>query len=507
MAGFLTEELGLSARLDLVHQAAVAVGHAHQQGVVHRDLKPSNVLVTAEGHARVADFGLAWHEGADTLTASGTVVGTPHYMAPEHFGIVKGSIRDQRVDVWALGVMLYQAVALTLPFDGKTPVELMASVSRPPPRLQSDDPGFSRAIGAVCAQALQLQPEARYADAGAMADALGAALAAGDSQRGAKPVLAWVGVAIGVLALVAAGSLFPLRPEAASDSPVTPGSVDPIVPSTEPKKRSVGWALSEGQSWATTYGYHSDETREGEPAKYDMQYSLRFRVTSADTQEARIRVALERLQFAMREGDGATTMRIDSHTPDDQSTDRSRGVTTIRIPLPSELAFSVRMAIPSGRVESVRGATAIRKTILAHASQLERLVLEKALQDLDDDHLREFFDLQFCVLPSAAAAEASTWKRVAAIHPAGLLLRVQVRARWTGAEELTWESVNVVDAAPGVHPNSLRGRIVLKDGRVVESRADLKTVLNERNQLKQVHLSFILGGDRPSPVDAVSGSR
>jgi hypothetical protein len=196
-------------RLELVLQVARALAHAHSKGIVHRDLKPENVLLDADGCARVADFGLAranWGE-LERLTKSGAWVGTPHYLAPE---VVTGKATSvgPSVDVWALGVMLYQALTLELPFSGDTMTELAASIlsGRPsPPSAVAAE--VSPGLEAVCERALQVDPASRYPEAGAFADDLALALA---NHRPRALVLSqkrqrgrWL-VALGALTLLAA---------------------------------------------------------------------------------------------------------------------------------------------------------------------------------------------------------------------------------------------------------------------------------------------------------------
>ncbi|MBX3470040.1 MAG: serine/threonine protein kinase, partial [Planctomycetes bacterium] len=173
--------LDRSTRLRLLRDAAAAVGHAHARGVVHRDLKPSNVLIDrASGdvpRARVADFGMARLTGdsQDRLTRTGAMVGTPHYMAPEQ----AAGARDvgPPADVWALGVMLYEALVDRLPFDGETLQELVArlcAADPTPPRAL--DPALAPDLEAVVLRALAREPGERYPDAGALAADLDAFL-------------------------------------------------------------------------------------------------------------------------------------------------------------------------------------------------------------------------------------------------------------------------------------------------------------------------------------------
>ena len=98
---------------DIGVQVAGALAYAHQHGVIHRDIKPSNLLLDEAGSVWVADFGLARMEGQDDLTATGGVIGTRLYMAPEQYD----GWADPRSDVYSLGVTLYELLTLTAAFD------------------------------------------------------------------------------------------------------------------------------------------------------------------------------------------------------------------------------------------------------------------------------------------------------------------------------------------------------------------------------------------------------
>lgn len=138
-------------------EIADALAHAHERGVMHRDLKSTNVMITARG-ARVLDFGLAraleTHEidqlsqSQRSLTADGTIAGTLPYMAPE---LLRGERGDQRADIWALGVLLYEMVGGRRPFTGATGFELSAAIlHEPPPPLPESVPGRLAAIIERC---------------------------------------------------------------------------------------------------------------------------------------------------------------------------------------------------------------------------------------------------------------------------------------------------------------------------------------------------------------------
>jgi len=133
------ERLAPAEAAELIAQVADAVHYAHKQGLVHRDLKPANILIDAEGRPHVADFGLAVHED-EQRDRAGEVSGSASYMAPDQ---VRGEMHrhDGRVDVWALGVILYQLLAGRLPFGGKKPAEIFDEVLHrdPKPPRQIDD--------------------------------------------------------------------------------------------------------------------------------------------------------------------------------------------------------------------------------------------------------------------------------------------------------------------------------------------------------------------------------
>ena len=105
--------------------AARALDHAPAQGFLHRDVKPSNLMQCADGRTLVLDFGLTLEEGDARLTRSGDLVGSPAYMAPEQ---IRGEALDARTDVYALGVTLYEMLALRLPFLAKNQDELRKAV-------------------------------------------------------------------------------------------------------------------------------------------------------------------------------------------------------------------------------------------------------------------------------------------------------------------------------------------------------------------------------------------
>lgn len=157
----------------LVATIAHAVHFAHLRGLIHRDIKPSNILVDQAGVPNVADFGLAKRlsgSGAD-LTVSGELIGTPRYMAPEQAGGRKDL--TVAVDVYSLGVVLYERLTGRTPFTGDTVLDILRQArEHEPPRPSSIIPGLPRDLETICLKCLDKAPDKRYATADAVAEDL-----------------------------------------------------------------------------------------------------------------------------------------------------------------------------------------------------------------------------------------------------------------------------------------------------------------------------------------------
>ena len=155
-----------------------AVEHAHKQQVIHRDLKPANILLEdVDGYLypRVTDFGIAksLDSGDGVHTSTGVMLGTPHYMAPEQAEKEK----DHRMDIYSLGVILYELLTGRVPFSGASTIELyMAHLHLPPPRPGRLRPDLDPHLEAIVLKALAKEPHKRFSSCAAFANALNTSL-------------------------------------------------------------------------------------------------------------------------------------------------------------------------------------------------------------------------------------------------------------------------------------------------------------------------------------------
>ena len=123
--------LSVAKTIYIAKQVCEGLAEAHKLGVVHRDLKPQNIMIDKQGNAHIMDFGIARSTKAKGVTTSGMMIGTPDYMSPEQ---VEGKEVDQRADIYAMGVILYEMVTGTTPFHGETAVSIALAHTREKPR-------------------------------------------------------------------------------------------------------------------------------------------------------------------------------------------------------------------------------------------------------------------------------------------------------------------------------------------------------------------------------------
>ncbi|HWF91560.1 MAG TPA: serine/threonine-protein kinase [Terriglobales bacterium] len=169
MLGHRQEKMTLEASLQIAQEIAEALDYAHEQGVVHRDIKPANILITPEGHAKIADFGIAKLNQAQT-TLPGEVLGSPAYMAPEQ---LRGDGVDPRSDLFSAGVILYNMLTGFRPFQGDSATTICYKVvNRKPIFVSAFDASFPPELDRIVSKAIAKNPEERFQSGREMAEAI-----------------------------------------------------------------------------------------------------------------------------------------------------------------------------------------------------------------------------------------------------------------------------------------------------------------------------------------------
>ncbi|MEZ6189064.1 MAG: protein kinase [Planctomycetota bacterium] len=231
--------------VELARDVAQALHHAHERGAIHRDVKPANLIVGPTGNAVLTDFGLARdmdQDEAHRLTNSGSVVGTPYYMAPEQARGERELISGW-TDVYALGVVLYECLTYRVPFRAKTHLELTKKILGEAPQPPSQiEPAVDLELEGVVLKAMAKDPEDRYPTAQAMAEDLTnflegrpTSVGATAGQRVVRELRrrgAWLGGAVLITILILGGVWAAAAALAPSSGPLTPP--DPVTPPPPP---------------------------------------------------------------------------------------------------------------------------------------------------------------------------------------------------------------------------------------------------------------------------------
>src|SRR5205823_5037027 len=149
-----------------LRQSLEGLHYAHQRSILHRDLKPHNLLLTAEGHLKVSDFGLLKEADAPgtSLTSQSVLVGTPHYMSPEQ---TLGEALDERSDIFSLGTTFFHLLSGRLPFQGNTPTAVLVQIAQQTaPRLSEVAAQVPLPLSVIIHRMMARQREERYQDIG-----------------------------------------------------------------------------------------------------------------------------------------------------------------------------------------------------------------------------------------------------------------------------------------------------------------------------------------------------
>jgi serine/threonine-protein kinase len=248
--------LDATRTMDVVAQTAAGLQAAHAAGMIHRDIKPGNLLLTPRGIVKITDFGIAYTVGSASVTATGELVGTPSYLAPER---AMGEGAGPASDLYSLGIVAYECLAGVRPFSG-TPVEVaLAHWHRPLPPLP---PSVAADVTAFVMRLTAKDPARRADDAaevalraGLLRDGLStwsASLRQGEvtapaGQAGHRAVIAYAGAALAAVIVIVVASLIgfasPSRPVATSPAPAsslsaTPESSLPATPASSPRPTS-----------------------------------------------------------------------------------------------------------------------------------------------------------------------------------------------------------------------------------------------------------------------------
>jgi serine/threonine protein kinase len=188
--------LPLARALDIAVQASEGIGHAHEAGIAHRDVKPENLIVRRDGVVKILDFGLArlfrpgglsGDAGDFARTATGMILGTAGYLSPEQ---LRGEKADGRSDVFALGVVLYEMVTGSNPYQRTNPVDTFNAILREDPPTLNAAADAGGELARIVGRALAREPEERYGSGGELAADLArvrASLPAVDTPASSEP--------------------------------------------------------------------------------------------------------------------------------------------------------------------------------------------------------------------------------------------------------------------------------------------------------------------------------
>ena len=220
----------------IIGQAASALAAAHAAGVVHRDIKPANLLLCSDGTVKVTDFGIARAAGSSSVTSTGVMLGTPHYLSPEQVG---GQTATPASDFYALGVVAYECLTGNRPFEGEPMCVLIAHRDQPPPPVPATVPPALRDLVTAL---LGKDPEKRPTDGAAIAAQAERMKAAAPETEAVAPAAAYPSEPV-----VAAAPAVPAAEPSSPSTSILAVPPPPAAGSTPTRRR---WAWPKLPAWA-----------------------------------------------------------------------------------------------------------------------------------------------------------------------------------------------------------------------------------------------------------------
>lgn len=146
--------------IDYSRQISFALRHAHHNHIIHRDIKPHNILITADGRAKVTDFGIALAASSSTMTNAGSVIGSVHYFSPEQ---ARGGYTDEKSDLYSLGIVMYEMATGRVPFEGDSPITVALKHIQDQPKLPTElNPELPKSIENVIIKLMSKEQSSRY---------------------------------------------------------------------------------------------------------------------------------------------------------------------------------------------------------------------------------------------------------------------------------------------------------------------------------------------------------
>lgn len=209
--------------LPVLRSCAATLAYVHSQGVVHRDLKSANLKITQAGETKLLDFGIATAQMASRLTTAGFVIGTFQSLSPEQ---ARGEAATAASDVWAFGVLAYEMLTTSLPFEGASQMELFSKIMKAnftsPGVLK---PGIPAELERVIVRCLKKNPADRYRSMEALIADLDAVRSRADAPRKARPTFKWSAVVVAAsILLIVAGLMIARSPGGSPAPPAAPAA-------------------------------------------------------------------------------------------------------------------------------------------------------------------------------------------------------------------------------------------------------------------------------------------